>query len=167
MNIVKYVLLALMLLGATVATAKPSDEALATSGRVLDAMGTEVALREMTQSILDLQFESNPELTPYRGVMNDFMNKYMSYAALRDDIAEIYATEFTLEELRAAEAFYTSPEGKRFTAMLPRLMKMGGELGERRVTEHAAELQAAILAEKKRLDAEGKKSGMPGEGLKK
>jgi len=156
MKSLKTLLFALLLALSHSALAKPTQEQAALAGALLDVMGMETALRDTTAMVLDMQLESNPELEPYRQIMIDFLARHMSYAALRDELIAMYAAEFTAAELRAAHAFYASPEGKRFVSLSPRLMQMGGALGERRVTENAAELAAAIKGERARLDAESK-----------
>lgn len=153
MKILKTLLLALLLAGSHATLANPAADRDAVAGELLDSLGMDQALKDMTGMILDMQLESHPELEPYRGVMTQFLHKHMSYAALREELVAIYVAEFTVEELRAARDFYASPEGKRFVSLQPRLMQMGGELGERRVNENAAELEAAITAEKARLEA--------------
>ncbi|MCX7032986.1 MAG: DUF2059 domain-containing protein [Arenimonas sp.] len=153
MKIINTLLLALLLAGSHATLANPGDEREAVAAELLDSLGMDQALKDVTGMILDMQLESHPELEPYRGIMSEFFGRHMSYAALREELVDIYVAEFTIEELRAARDFYASPEGKRFVSLQSRLMQMGGELGERRVNENAAELEAAITAEKARLAA--------------
>lgn len=168
MKTLKTLLLALLLACSHASLANPAAERKVVAGELLDSLGMDQALKDMTTMILDMQLQSNPELAPYRSVIDDFLRRHMSYAAMRGEMVDIYVAEFTVDELRAARDFYASPEGKRFVALQPRLMEMGGKLGERRVNENAAELEAAITAEKARLEAASASApGAKGDSLKK
>jgi hypothetical protein len=153
MNILRPLLLALLLVASHATLAKPVAEREAIAGELLDSLGMDQALQDMTKMVLDAQLQSNPGLEPYRGIMVDFMRRHMSYAALREEAVAIYVAEFTTEELRAARDFYASPAGRRFVSLQPKLMQVFGELGQRRVTENQDELEQAIAAEKARLDS--------------
>jgi hypothetical protein len=68
----------------------------------------------------------------------------LSWAALKPDLAEVYAREFTEPELRELLRFYQSPIGKKASSKIPALMQMGMEIGQRHVQEHMPELQKIL-----------------------
>lgn len=141
------------------ATPAADPEARKEALRLLQVMDMEQQLSSALTVMMDMQLQEKPELERYRSVMEDFFAKHMSYEALRDPLVEIYAQEFTAQEMRAASDFYSTPTGKTFLAKMPRMMQLGGELGQRQVMENMGELVAAIQAEDARLAEEAGESG--------
>ena len=125
----------------------PSPEATAAALELLDTMHMEKVLSDSITTMLDLQLKQNPEIQQFRPIMMDFFKKYMSWDALKDDMAGIYASEFTAAELKQMTAFYKTPVGQKMATKLSGLIAKGGEIGQRRVQEHIGELQDAIRAE--------------------
>jgi len=108
----------------------------------------------MQQSItrmLDLQIQQNPKIAPLRGVMLQFLEKHMSYKSIKQDLIDMYASEFTSAELVDLRRFYETPTGKKAVEKMPILMSKGGELGTKRVQENTAELQQMIMQELERI----------------
>jgi hypothetical protein len=50
---------------------------------------------------------------------------------LLDQIAALYATEMTLDELNAIVAFYKSPAGEKFSSVQPKILRESMALGQR------------------------------------
>jgi hypothetical protein len=75
----------------------------------------------------------------------------MSYAALKPQLASLYASEFSASELDAAASFYRTAAGRKFMEKMPALMSNSMELGQQAVQDHLPELQEAIKAEATRL----------------
>jgi uncharacterized protein len=100
---------------------------------------------------VDMQIKANAQIAPFRQVMLDFFAKYMSWDAMKDDMAKIYVEEFTLQELKDLTAFYKTPTGQKAALRVPQLMNKGADLGMRRVQDHMPELQKAVQDEAKRL----------------
>lgn len=153
-NLLLALLFALPLAAAAETTAAPDAEALKEAERLLDIMEVDLQMQAAMTMMLDVEFEQKPEMRKFRGVMEAFLAKHMSYAALKDEMVAMYASEFTVAELRKAIEFYGSEEGKAMLRKMPRMMQLGGELGQRRVEENMDELVAAIQAEQARLAAE-------------
>lgn len=153
-------LLALPLAAAAQPTSQASDpEARKEALRLLDAMDMDTQLAGALKVMMDMQLQEKPELARYRHVMEAFFAKHMSYDALREPLVELYAQEFTAVEMRAASDFYSTPAGKTFLAKMPRMMQLGGELGQRQVMENMGELVAALQAEDARLAEEAGEAG--------
>ena len=103
----------------------------------------------MSQSVdqmLQIQLKQNPAIAPYEQQMRAFLNKYMSWASMKDDMLKIYTVEFTEAELKELTAFYQTPVGKKTVQKIPQLMAKGAELSQKRMQDHMPELQAAIAA---------------------
>jgi hypothetical protein len=112
-------------------------------------------MKEVTDAtitpMVDMQVNANPSIKPFRQVMLDFMKKYISWESLQPDMTKLYMATFTEEEVLAMEKFYATPAGQKAAKAVPELAAKGAEIGQRRVQEHMAELQAAIAAEQERL----------------
>lgn len=127
--------------------AEPTEEQKAAAMETLKAMKIDEVLENAITSMLDMQLKQNPQIAKFRGVMLDFFKKYMSWDALKDDMAKIYAEEFTVDELHGLTAFYKTPLGQKLASKQTILMTKGAELGQKRVQDHMTELQQAIQAE--------------------
>jgi hypothetical protein len=87
---------------------------------------------------------------PYKEVMRKFFAKYISYAALKDDLVKIYTEEFSEEELRQVVAFYKTPAGKKLVEKSPALMGKWMQLSTNRITKHENELKQMLEDEVKK-----------------
>ena len=112
-------------------------------------MGMENVLAQSIDQMLAMQVEQNPAIAQFQPQMKAFLNKYMSWASLKDDMAKIYMAEFSESELNELSKFYQTPLGKKTIQKMPGLMAKGAEIGQKRVQEHMPELQAALSGEKK------------------
>jgi len=109
-------------------------------------MQMENLLSQSVDQMLAMQVQQNPALAPFQAQMKAFLNKYMSWASLKDDMAKLYMAEFSESELNELTKFYQTPLGKKTVQKMPALMAKGAEIGQKRVQEHLPELQAAIAA---------------------
>jgi hypothetical protein len=109
-------------------------------------MDMENLLSQSVDQMLAMQVQQNPAIAPYQAQMKAFLNKYMSWASLKDDMAKIYMEAFSESEVNELNKFYQTPLGKKTMQKMPVLMAKGAEIGQKRVQEHLPELQAAIAA---------------------
>src|SRR5687767_13718948 len=72
---------------------------------------------------LSAQLKANPLLEPFKDVMRQFFTKHLSYSAIKDDLIDLDAAEFTEAELKEIAAFYRTPAGKKSIERLPVLMQ--------------------------------------------
>ena len=82
----------------------------------------------------------------FKEVMTTFLNKYMSYPSLRDDMAKIYAEEFTEDELKEITKFYLTPAGKKMNKKLAVLQHKGMMVAQQKMQNHMPELQKSMKA---------------------
>lgn len=122
--------------------------------RLLDAMDMRVNLANTVEQVTLAEVEKNPKLEPYKGVMLEFMNKYMGFDNIKSELADIYANAFTQTELEELARFYQTPVGKKILQKLPELTVEGARLGQRKVEEHLGELQVMISREAERIRAQ-------------
>ncbi|HYH78997.1 MAG TPA: DUF2059 domain-containing protein [Longimicrobium sp.] len=133
-------------LAAGGARAQSSAEQRAAATELLVAMQAPQVMQGAIQATLDAQLRATPELQGVQDVVREFVARYVSWEALREQYVEIYAQAFTEDELRQMTDFYRSEVGQKLARSTPRLMAQGAALGERAVQDHRAELQRMILA---------------------
>ncbi len=119
--------------------------------RLLDAMDMRVNLANTVEKVTLAEVEKNPNLEPYKGVMLEFMNRYMGFDNIKNELADIYANSFTQTELEELARFYQTPVGKKILQKLPELTVEGARLGQRKVEEHLGELEIMIGKEAERI----------------
>jgi hypothetical protein len=116
----------------------------AAAEEMLDSLDMQATLTTALDTTLKAQLSAQPSLRKVEPVMRAFLEKYMSYAALRPDFVKLYQSRYSELELRQMAAFYRSPLGKRVLAEMPALMQQGSQLGQERVREHMEELQMML-----------------------
>jgi hypothetical protein len=114
---------------------------------LLGMMDMDNMLSQTVDQMLAMQVQQNPAIAPYQAQMKTFLNKYMSWASLKDDMVKLYVAEFSESELNELNKFYQTPLGKKTVQKMPGLTAKGAEIGQKRVQDHLPELQAAIKAE--------------------
>jgi hypothetical protein len=80
--------------------ADPTPEQLAAAVELLQTMHMDTMFSTSINQMLDMQLKQNPQIEKFRPIMLDFFKKYMSWDAMKDDMAKIYAAEFTTDELK-------------------------------------------------------------------
>lgn len=121
-----------------------NDEAVAEAEKLLNNLGMEEILEQSIAQSLEFQVQQNPELVPYVGVMKAFLAKHMSYESLKDDIVNLYSTNFSVQELKDISAFYSTETGKKTLQKLPELARISSQLGNDRVQENLEELHQML-----------------------
>ena len=120
---------------------------------LFDSVDMKGTLDATMEKMMQLQLQQNPALLPYRGVMQSFLRKYLSYESLRDELAKIYSEEFSEGELHEITQFYKTQTGQKALKKIPLLTEKGAQLGMSRVQGHLPEFKAMIEAEAKRIQA--------------
>ena len=108
------------------------------------------SLPKIVEQVLASQLQQNPQLTPYREVIQRFLNKYMHWESLKEDVMTAYTQEFTEPELKQLTAFYKTLLGQKAVEKMPKLLFIGGQIGMRRVQANEAEFRQMIEAEGKK-----------------
>lgn len=131
-------------LGAMPAFGDPSTSERDAAAAVLRAMGLERTMMTGASAMVDLQIQQNPTLAPYKEVMLQWAEKYMSWDAVAPALIDLYAQTFTESELKELLAFYKTPTGQKTLTELPGLMQKGAALGVEIGKKHAPELEQMI-----------------------
>jgi uncharacterized protein len=132
-----------------VASAAPAGAQLPASHReaamdLLVAMRVPETLQASMNAALQSQLQGNPQMRAVEPVLRDFLAKYITWDALKDQYADIYANAFSEDELREMAAFYRTDTGQKLARLTPALLRQGIELGDRAVQQHLPELQQMI-----------------------
>jgi uncharacterized protein len=143
------------------AAQEPTPGQRAAATEMLESMHIAATLEASVNTMLEAQLKTNPMLREMESVMREFLGRYMSWNALKDQYADIYARSFTEAELREITTFYRTPTGQKMAQATPRLMQEGAALGERMVQEHVGELQQMIMDHLSNRQAPAPKPGQP------
>ena len=112
--------------------------------QLLEAMHVPEQVQASLATAVATQVRLNPDLPGLQEGLHEFLGRYVTWAVLRDDYAEIYAGAFSEEELREMAEFYRTPTGQKLARAQPQLTLAAAQLGERLVRAHAAELQEIL-----------------------
>lgn len=138
---------------ATTSTATPISAGQRKAAEaLLAATDSEKNLTATIDRMLASQIEQNPGMKVVEPEMRAYLNKYMSWPSMKEDMVQLYAREFTEKELKELTKFYQTPTGRKTITKMPELMSAGMEIGQKRMQEHLPELQQAI-AEKMKTQA--------------
>ncbi|MBN1409692.1 MAG: DUF2059 domain-containing protein [Spirochaetales bacterium] len=112
--------------------------------RLLALTISEESYNSVIEQSIDTQIDANPQIADFRQIMLDYMYKYMSLSAIKEDLIQLYMEYFTEKEILEMEAFYMTDVGKKASKLLPEMFKRGTQLGQQKVQENMGELQQAI-----------------------
>jgi hypothetical protein len=118
--------------------------------QLLEAMRMPDQIQASIATVVATQTRLNPDVPGLREVLRDFLARYVTWEAMKEEYAEMYAGAFTEEELREMATFYRTPTGQKLARATPQLTRLGAELGERTLRAHAAELDQMLA---RRLEA--------------
>lgn len=119
--------------------------------KLLGIMNMESFMEQSMNQMLELQFQQDPKMKPYKSVMIEFFKKYMSWESLKPEYVRIYVKEFTASELREMNAFYSTETGQKAIQKMPDLFAQGAKIGASRVQNNAAELRTMIKEKAEQL----------------
>jgi hypothetical protein len=110
----------------------------------------EKKIQESVDSVVQLQLRQNPQLAQHQQTVHAFFEKHMGWAALKNDITEMYMRSFTEKELEQINAFYITPAGQKVIKVLPELVQQRNQLAMQKIQMNIGELQQAIAAPTKK-----------------
>jgi hypothetical protein len=130
----------------SIAHAEISSEKRKEVERMLRLTGMEKLMTQMKSQMIAAFQKQSPT------VSQDFWNRFdkkMDMHGLIEKIIPVYDKYYTLEDLKAVNAFYESPAGQKVLATLPQVMqesmKIGQEWGERIGKQAASEAEAEAM----------------------
>lgn len=147
-------------------SADDTTKAEATKG-LFKVMNMQKTYEKSLSTMIEIQLESNPQLQPLRETFTSFMNKYLSWGVIENDMIKIYSDAFSLEELKELTAFMSTNVGKKWAEQGPELMRKGAELGQSIVKKHLPELQKMVMDELEKKSSEEESEEEPAKPTKK
>ena len=76
-----------------------NDQKMKAVHELFEAMDTKNNFDKTIVKMIDVQIQQQPQIKIFRKTMLKFMNKYMGWESLKEDMAKIYTSKFTLQEL--------------------------------------------------------------------
>ena len=104
----------------------------------------EKKIQESVDSVVQLELQQNPQLQNDRKALEDFLQKYIGWDALKDDITATYMRAFSEQELKEMNAFYITPTGQKVITVVPELVQQRNRLAMERLQQHIGELRQMI-----------------------
>jgi len=94
-----------------------------------------------TEAVADAMTKGNPMLVPFRDVIIEWSNKYLTWNAMFPEVTKLYKETFTESEIRQLIAFYQTPLGQKVLAKMPELTQKAFSIGSTIGQAHSDELR--------------------------
>jgi len=133
-----------LILASTTASYAASDSHRQAVARLFELTHMPKLIDDSVDGVLNLQIAQDPALAEHREALRAFLQKYIGWQALKDDLTAMYLQAFTEAELDEMNAFYSSPTGQKVLQRLPELVQQRNQLAMQRLQEHIGELQQDI-----------------------
>jgi len=158
-NIIKSSLCLVLLSSTSILAKEPrpsavtvKDEGIADAYELLEIMNMDKTFGKMIEKIMyaqtarfPLELQNNKEkMAKVNKVMLDFMNKYLGWDKIKDDMAAIYTNNYTANEIRELQSFYLTPVGQKTLEIMPKLVVESTALTQSKLLPHMKELQDAV-----------------------
>ena len=150
-KVLSYISLLIIGFAFSLTSVGSEDNGKAEAAELLAVLDMEEMLSESVKQMIEVQLEQNPSLKPFKKIMSDFLNKYMSYENLKPMMVEAYAEVFSKDELQQLIGFYRTPTGRKTIKKMPELMSRGAQIGALQIKENMVELERLIAAEAARI----------------
>lgn len=118
---------------------KLEDKMLATA--LLEAEGAPQMMEQTLQSTLATQMKESPELLPFRQAFESYLRNTISYEAQRDDLAAIYLTVYTPDEIRELIRFYQTPLGRKKAAAGTKIAVAATKMTQKKMRDNMPQFQ--------------------------
>jgi hypothetical protein len=122
----------------------PTPGAVKAATELMQVMHADKTLHDQISAAFDVQIQNNPAMVPYRGAMQQFADKYLTWDAIGPQLTTAYAEVFTESELKDLIAFYKTPTGQKLSSQQATLSAKGQAIGLSVVQAHQGELADLI-----------------------
>jgi hypothetical protein len=136
----------LLVMGSPSVTPAEADSHRQAVARLFELTHMPKLIDDSVDGVLNLQIAQDPTLAEHREALRAFLEKYIGWQALKDDLTAMYLQAFTEAELDQMNAFYSSPTGQKVLQRLPELVQQRNQLAMQRLQQHIGELQQDINA---------------------
>lgn len=155
-TIVTVALLVTLLIPGMASAQAPSPEALATARELIAASRAADSAKLLLPSIMQLIkpaiVQGRPQVERDFDVLAPALVEGFQarLSELTDQIAVIYATNFTVAEMKELLAFYRGPTGQKFLAKTPMIVQQSMLAGQKLGAQLGGELQSRMIEELKK-----------------
>ena len=117
--------------------------------KLFDLTGMQQKIDESVNNVLALQLAQSPELKNNETVVREFLERHIGWQSLKDALTSMYMQEFSEQEVKDMNAFYSSATGRKVIERLPVLVQMRNQLASKRLQENIGELQYELSSRQK------------------
>ena len=118
----------------------------------------ESQIGNMAGAMINSEIGNNPGMQPYRDVMLKWLQKYMTWDAMKPELIQLYTEAYTEAELKELAAFYKTSAGQKSLEKAPELMQKTAMIGAHLGQPHTEELKKLLDARRDELTKEQEKS---------
>jgi hypothetical protein len=137
--------LSLVAVGSSGAQAPtPTPGAVKAAAELMQVMHAEKSFRDAISASFDVQIQNNPAMAPYRGALQEFADKYVTWETMGPQLTATYAQAFTESELKDLIAFYKSATGQKLASQQATLAAKGQAIALSVIQAHQGELADLI-----------------------
>ncbi len=120
--------------------------------KLLKVMNLEKSYAETLDQMMQAQSRMLPaelqndkaKMEQYTKVVNDFINKYVGWDKMKDDMAKMYTKHYTASELQDLSKFYATETGKKTIKVMPQIAAESMQISQGKIMPHMQELQESI-----------------------
>jgi hypothetical protein len=114
--------------------------------RLFQLTQMEKKIQESVENVLQLQLRQYPQLQKDSKALDAFLQKYIGWQALKDDLTDMYMRTFTEAELEQINAFYITPAGQKVITVVPQLVQQRNQIAMMRLQKNIGELKQIMSA---------------------
>jgi len=138
-------------------TQAPDKDGLKAAYTLLDTMHMSDNYNRMTKQITNMQIAQAPKLEVVRDTIENFFQKYMGWDAIKEEIAALYAKNYSKEELEKMNSFFASEVGQKYIALTPKIAAASAQIGQSKLHGRMGELRKMIDEKLAKINKEAKK----------
>jgi len=132
------------LAGVSLAVGDSQKSRLKLARELLKVQGLDEQLVKEARSSLSQELRRDRQLAPYKNAIMTFLYKHVTVEKLTDHYAEVYAREFTSDELKELIKINESPTLRKYIARQAHLQKEMSGIAGKIVAENRGELSRII-----------------------
>lgn len=136
----------------SVAQEAPDPARLAAAQDLMDVTGVSRQMDGMMTSMISgfqqgaAREGNTPQAQAASKAFEAFMNRFAAYKVdMMKDFAALYASRFTVEEMKTVADFYRGETGAKFIQSMPDLMQQGSQIGIKYAQKMMDELKAGAV----------------------
>ena len=108
---------------------------------LLEAEGVPQMMEQTLQSTLATQMKESPELLPFRKAFESYLRNTISYEAQKEDLAAIYLTVYTPDDIRELIRFYQTPLGRKKAAAGTKIAVAAAKMTQKKMRDNMPQFQ--------------------------